>query len=82
VSDSRVPSETEPFHVYECDGESDWFRVIWKDPTGYSRRSKPCSTIQEAIARTARHDWPWAIIHEREARSIEVVCRQGEWCDE
>lgn len=54
--------------VYEYDTAC--YRVVWEEPSGRRRYSNSCSTLNEAIERTARHDWPHAIVRETSSREV------------
>lgn len=60
---------TDSLEVYEYYVED--YRVIWKEPSGQHRYSQTCSTVKQAIERSARHDWPHVIV--RVTRGREVV---------
>lgn len=61
-------------NVYECDSSSEWYQVIWVDPTGQHRRSQTCKTHADARERAKkRHpDWPYAIVYEYRVETREV----------
>jgi hypothetical protein len=64
-----------PLQPHECDYSVEVFRVVWREPSGQYRRSRACESLEQAIERSARHDWPYAILREYRVETIEVIER-------
>jgi hypothetical protein len=58
------------YEVNTFEYETERFVVLWDGPDGRVYRSTGCSTREEAIARSSRHDWPYVIARETSSRKV------------